>query len=44
MNEIGILICCVTVFWVIELTFKFILDYKALKIKELENQNKKQIL
>jgi hypothetical protein len=44
MSEVGILICCVTGFWVIELTFKFILDYKALQIKELADKNKKEIL
>ena len=40
MSEVSILICCVTPYWLIELTYKFIIDYKALKIKETEIKNK----
>jgi|SaaInlStandDraft_2_1057019.scaffolds.fasta_scaffold725250_1 hypothetical protein len=40
MSEVGILICCVTTYWLIELTYKFIIDYKTLKIKEVEIKDK----
>jgi len=41
MSEVGILICCVTAFWVVELTFKFIIDYKTLQIEADKNKDKK---
>mgnify|MGYP001460328062 CR=1 FL=1 len=43
MSEVGILICCVTTYWLIELTYKFIIDYKTLQIKDkisCKNKNK----
>ena len=34
MSEVGIVICCITVYWIVELTYKFVIDYKTLQIKD----------
>ena len=43
MSEVGIVICCITVYWMVELTYKFIIDYKTLQINNkntCKNENK----